>query len=873
MKNKWYRSNKTKGVWIILCHMGVIAIALCMAWMICYPAITEEFFSNDKRGKVYEDSLGFYRNLLTDADHLTETIQYKDLFETKGVYDPDKIVDIEKFYKEEKVSKGKEGALRYRLGDLIEWGKDIQTEDSESRSDGNEDGIVVCKAANGVYTYYFLPEFKELVLSKKLQFIVANDEDTKSLSTADILRRMEEGDFYEGEEEYFKGIQDEKGRILYINCWCYDGELLKEAYAPLDASNLLEVVNENMAWNGRLSEAIQEVASVVDELRWKYQTYESLGKGLEEGETNFWYLYVDKKNEKIFTNRKDLKGYENLSSHLKKYKEIGKYVIIDSDQKKVDTNISSRWDMQEWSEGQRTLINGNAKKQKEFVYAMGVDTAYPVEDVFFREAKNYSEHATEIVPVFLLGIAGTILFFVGMIWLVLVSGRKPEDEELYLMGFDRVKTELAAILVFGTWGLIIGVCVLFAEGVLMNLNQSQFEAGSYVSRPVAFFALVTVMAIFTCAFYLIGLLSLARRVKGRTIWKNSVLRSLCKWSFLVCKKCYHIIKIVVLRLSDLWRIVLGYGIFLFIQWLAMGTQSGGVVILSLLADGIFFVYLIRRILGMIRLQKGVEKICQGELNEKIDTDGLVPEQEKLAEGINSIGDGLGAAVSKSLKSERLKTDLITNVSHDIKTPLTSIINYVDLLKKEEFEDPKIAHYIEVLEQKSQRLKVLTEDIVEASKVSSGNISLVYMNLNLVEFIQQVSGEFEERFAARNLQEIRNLPKEEVLIYADGRRLFRVLENLYRNIEKYAMEGSRVYTDLKIEQQKVVFSLKNISSQPLNISADELTERFIRGDISRSTEGSGLGLSIAKSLVEIQGGTFELYLDGDLFKVMIQFDRM
>ncbi len=228
------------------------------------------------------------------------------------------------------------------------------------------------------------------------------------------------------------------------------------------------------------------------------------------------------------------------------------------------------------------------------------------------------------------------------------------------------------------------------------------------------------------------------------------------------------------------------------------------------------------------------------------------------------------ALDESIKSERLKTDLITNVSHDIKTPLTSIINYVNLLKQEEFEDPKIQRYLEVLDEKSQRLKTLTEDVVEASKISSGNITLEFMNINLVEIIQQTSGEFEEKFKARRLTEVMSFPEREVIISADGRRLWRVLANIYNNTAKYAMEGTRVYADLYTTETTAVFSLKNISEQPLNISADELTERFIRGDISRSTEGSGLGLSIAKTLTEMQGGKFELYLDGDLFRVTITF---
>ena len=225
---------------------------------------------------------------------------------------------------------------------------------------------------------------------------------------------------------------------------------------------------------------------------------------------------------------------------------------------------------------------------------------------------------------------------------------------------------------------------------------------------------------------------------------------------------------------------------------------------------------------------------------------------------------------KAIKEAQHKVDMIAYLAHDIKTPLTSIINYVDLLKREDFEDPKIRNYLQVLEEKAYRLKTLTEDVVEASKVSSGNISLEMMNLNLVELVNQTSAEFEEKFEARNLKMIMNLPTEPATIYADGRRMWRVLANVFNNAAKYAMEGSRVYVDLVQTGEEVQFTIKNVSEQPLNISADELTERFIRGDVSRSTEGSGLGLSIAQNLTKLQGGNFELYLDGDLFKVLIRF---
>ncbi|MCI9083419.1 MAG: HAMP domain-containing histidine kinase [Lachnospiraceae bacterium] len=297
----------------------------------------------------------------------------------------------------------------------------------------------------------------------------------------------------------------------------------------------------------------------------------------------------------------------------------------------------------------------------------------------------------------------------------------------------------------------------------------------------------------------------------------------------------------------------------------------GVGMFSILC-GVEAVLIIREGVQRNKVLDGISKIADGDLEYKIAEEELKGDNRKLAHAVNDIGEGLHRAVDDSMKNERLQADLITNVSHDIKTPLTSIINYVDLLKREELENERARNYIKVLDTKSQRLKQLAEDLVEASRISSGNIKLDMERINLVELVHQTEGEFAERFEERGLNIISNLPRESVVILADGRRIWRVLENLYNNVAKYAMENTRVYVDMYADGNQVLFSIKNISENPLNIEADELTERFIRGDISRSTEGSGLGLSIAKNLMIMMGGTFQIYLDGDLFKVMIGFKQ-
>ena len=283
-------------------------------------------------------------------------------------------------------------------------------------------------------------------------------------------------------------------------------------------------------------------------------------------------------------------------------------------------------------------------------------------------------------------------------------------------------------------------------------------------------------------------------------------------------------------------------------------------------------FLIQAAIKFNKVREAVKSIYEGNTNIRLNETEMKGVLKELTIYINDIAGGLSNAINQSLKSERLKTELITNVSHDIKTPLTSIINYVDLLKKEKMPNEKCTEYLMILENKSQRLKKLTEDLIEASKASSGNIKLNIERINVNELVKQISGEFEDRFKAKGLEEILTLPEEEIFINADGRYMYRVLENIYSNAAKYALENTRVYMDIIPKQKTVVIQMKNVSKEKLNISVDELMQRFVRGEASRNTEGSGLGLSIANSLTELQGGKFHIYLDGDLFKVTIGFEK-
>ena len=467
-----------------------------------------------------------------------------------------------------------------------------------------------------------------------------------------------------------------------------------------------------------------------------------------------------------------------------------------------------------------------------------------------------------MLPVLLGTILSCVIWLISMIWLTVAAGRKPEDEEIHLNSFDRWYTEIAAGIVIGVWLVgVMGMVTVISNSLIGTFNNMQ-----------VLIILLVICGIYTMAWFLTGYLSLVRRIKAGTFWKNSLLRRILKWIGKCNRKIIDFIGSFSRNTSEKIKVLFGIGGFVFLQFfmLFMINASGVFALVLIVADVAAIVYAVRKVDGLDLIMDGLKKISDGELQYKIKTEQLTGKYKAMAEYINNIGDGLDAAVENSLKKERMQTELITNVSHDLKTPLTSIINYVDLLKRENLTDPQVQEYLRILDEKSQRLKVLTEDVVEASKASTGNIKFEMNDIDFVEMVQQVIGEFEEKFQEKNLTMMVHFTDEPSMIYADGQKMWRVLENVFGNVVKYAMEGTRVYAEISNSNKKVVFSLKNISAQPLNFSADELTERFIRGDVARNTEGSGLGLSIAKSLTELQGGEFKLYLDGDLFKVMITF---
>ena len=294
------------------------------------------------------------------------------------------------------------------------------------------------------------------------------------------------------------------------------------------------------------------------------------------------------------------------------------------------------------------------------------------------------------------------------------------------------------------------------------------------------------------------------------------------------------------------------------------------LILAFLLAALALAALLWWLRGWSVIRKGSQSLAAGDLNYTTDTTGLPWDLQKHGADLNAISDGMQKAVEERMRSDRFRTELITNVSHDLKTPLTSIINYVDLLKKLNLQNPTAQQYIDVLDRKSQRLKTLTEDLVEASKASAGVLAVDRQRLETTQLVRQALGEYEDKLRDAQLRVIQRYPKEGAWILADGRHLWRILDNLLSNCAKYAMPGTRLYVDVIRRDGNVEISLKNISADPLNIPSEDLLRRFVRGDDSRSTPGSGLGLSIAQSLAHLQGAEFSIDIDGDLFKALVRF---
>ena len=878
MKGKGYRSSSVKAIWIVIAHLAAVAAAVCAAMFVM---IYQTGIRLDDRGKSYTESEAFEKQVSNRGSDILVSLAAQDDINYLKNAGSSAVIDLAEF--EEKgntrdsirdLSLKNTSGLAYSVSDLLEWGKDWEANYYEGVYD-EDSQVIRCESSDGTSHYFYRTDFKKMVADGTLKINYNTDfleeDDFESKTESEKLDTVADELYYRytSQSENIGNVTDTRTNTEYPGCFFVELSQLDEKFAPQGAENILDAVNKSTEWNGRLEDAYKELFTLLDCIRAiqsdeqfnDYETslasvFHSVGD-YTEGSTNLTYLFADKETQTIYTNKKAYSSYAQLEQNLEKIFKEKAYAVVYPELSECVTNIPGA-DLQVWN---HTI--DQSFDTKDFVFAVSVDTKFSVADSMADEAENYETYSKLLFPMLAGAIFGSVLWLIGMVWLTVTAGRRPEDEEIHLNGFDRWYTEIAAGTVIGIW----------LAGTIISGTLIANSSLGYSHVVVTVIVICLICGTYTMAWFLIGYLSLVRRIKAGTLWKNSLIRKVLKWIGKCSGKLADFARAFSRNTAEKIKVLLVGGAFLFLQFLIIGCvfSGAGVFLLALMAvDVAVMIFAIRKADGLDLIMDGLKKISDGELQYKIKTDTLTGKQKVMAEYINNIGSGLDAAVENSLKKERMQTELITNVSHDLKTPLTSIINYVDLMKRENPTDPKIQEYLRILDEKSQRLKVLTEDVVEASKASTGNIKLEMNDIDFVEMVQQVIGEFEEKFKEKNLTMMVHFTDEPSIIYADGQRMWRVLENVFGNVVKYAMEGTRVYAEISNRNKKVTFSLKNISAQPLNISADELTERFIRGDVARNTEGSGLGLSIAKSLTELQGGEFKLYLDGDLFKVMITF---
>lgn len=447
-----------------------------------------------------------------------------------------------------------------------------------------------------------------------------------------------------------------------------------------------------------------------------------------------------------------------------------------------------------------------------------------------------------------------VLCLALVIFLLCAAGHKEGVEGIHLNWVDKIPLDLYLVV-----AILLGAG-LFALGIDLS--------------GASWWFMIVLIALLGAALVLLAvsvLMTLSTRFKSGAFWKNTVIYFCLRLLLRMLKAIKAGVSYCAKHLHLYWQAGLIFvGVSLAELFFLAAFSRSAVVVIWVIAKLIEAPLLVLIVISLQKLKAGGEALAEGNLNASVDLKHMYGVLRSHGENLNSIAQGMQKAVQQQLKSERFRTDLITNVSHDIKTPLTSIVNYVDLLKKEDVQPEKAKEYIAVLDRQSARLKKLTEDLVEASKASSGTLPVHLEAVDVNVLLSQVSGEYQSRFELCKLEPIVKLSSENPQILADGKLLWRVFDNLLSNICKYAMPGTRVYFTSEVQDGRVSISFKNISNYPLDITADELLERFVRGDSSRSTEGSGLGLSIAQSLTGLQKGTFDLVVDGDLFKANLSF---
>lgn len=649
--------------------------------------------------------------------------------------------------------------------------------------------------------------------------------------------------------------------------------VLENDYLTVENHGIEDYVS---TWENYLA-LCRNVQYAVEQIGYNYTRYERYLERYNTQNSNVGYFISRTFGDQTetFSNLEQLDGAQTLMS----WDEIAAafadryeyYLYYSPEELLYETNMSFDKD------NFRNMVNNQQLYPDRTRIWLGVDADYQAIDTLYYGYQGYSAYMPNYFRFPLVAVLGLLSWLILLITLTMLTGRRVDQEGQQYIGlykWDRFPTELTLALA----GTIF-------SGLFWVLQESVYYATSEIYNhdlflPALGLGVFIISLIFNGFYY-----SLVRRVRAGSLWRDSMLCTLCKAIRYGAIKTAALgrrtvdyananVPLIIRVLVPLSGLVLVHIILLLLGEQIFYSSRIMVDIIIIALDVVFVAVTFVSAKARAAIVRGIKRISQGDFRHKVNEEKLYGGNRELAQAVNSIGDSISEAVEISMKDERMKADLITNVSHDIKTPLTSIINYVDLLKRENIAGEKVKEYVAILDSKSQRLKQLTDDLVEASKISSGNINLQWESINLTELVNQTIGEFSEKFAERKLEVNCRAAGPQLMIEADSRRIWRVMENLFNNIYKYAMAGTRVYVELEtLDTGQVRLVIKNISRQPLAVNAEDLTERFIRGDVSRTTEGSGLGLSIAKSLTEVQNGKFEIIVDGDLFKVILIFPML
>ena len=815
----------------------------------------------------FEDSVIFHDLFQNAVSDIIQLMVIKGQMETNDTFDPYKHIDITEFVS------GKDGSADcpvtavYELEDLIKWGKYgveytdrimsmsdfvnyFGTVDQKSNYRLDADGQLVF-APDGEQT-----EEQREAVTKAIEDIPESQrtERLEDLAFTYIVR--------ESVQDIRVSREDDGTLTVYF-------PMIVCRYATVTGEKQLTACADNWVEYTALQ---NNLALAIDTLSTNYEQYQNCNDLYKENAGNLKYAVRMMTRDgvtKTYTNVSEIA--DNSDNEITDYfSEYRRYLIYYPDSLEFTGNTGM-------TEGQIYQY----LKDYDYAYPdmthiwIAVDTNYPVAgDSFYNANVVFQRIVPNIWYLIGGGILLTVVWLLVGIYLTVTAGVAYDEEDepvLYLNGIDHIWIEFLILAFLACiYAGRVGYDYLMETANRVYLSHSEIQ-GREVTRLAAYgvFAIYgfTASMGFNIFWY-----SLIRRMKSHNMWRDSFLH----WLISSFGKAVHF---VVSHRNSAISSLIPYNLFLLVNlagiFAAYLLRGNGIwwllpALAAIVLDGIVGVLRFKQKAEQIDIVEGIRRIRDGEVDYKLDVEALHGDNREMADAVNNIGEGIRKAVSTSMKDEQMKTDLITNVSHDIKTPLTSIINYVDLLKRLKITEEPAKSYIAVLDSKSQRLKQLTDDLVEASKISSGNIVLNLEKLNLTELLNQAVGEFSDRMEEKKLQIIFDGNDIEGMIYADSRRMWRIIENLFQNICKYALEGTRVYLEMKVEGGRVIASLKNISDRPMNLKGEELSERFIRGDASRTTEGSGLGLYIAKNLTRAQHGEFQIQLDGDLFKIILDF---